>query len=363
VVAVRVAGLTKRYGVTPVVDDVSFVAEDAEFVTLLGPSGCGKTTTLRCIAGLERPDGGTISIHDAPVCGPGVFVPIHKREIGMVFQSYAVWPHMTVAENVGFPLKLRKIRGTEGRDKIAHALDLVALGDLGSRYPYELSGGQQQRVALARALVYDPRVLLLDEPLSNLDAKLREQMRGELRAVQRRIGVTTIYVTHDQAEAMELSDTIVVMNAGHVEQIGNAMDVYRTPASPFVRTFVGLVNELSGRVRSVIDGTSEVDLADVALVAACPTALLPEPGQAVQLWIRPEDLIVARDQPSGATNTLPARVSHVVFQGSWIEYRLTCGSLELRAVARADEPFSEGDTVWCQLPVERLHLDNGQGNE
>jgi iron(III) transport system ATP-binding protein len=276
----------------------------------------------------------------------------------MVFQSYAVWPHMTVAENVGFPLKLRKVKSPERQERIERALDLVALGGLGSRYPYELSGGQQQRVALARALVYDPRVLLLDEPLSNLDAKLREQMRGELRAVQRRIGVTTVYVTHDQAEAMELSDTIVVMNAGHVEQIGNAMDVYRTPASPFVRTFVGLVNELTGRVRSAVSGKAEVNVGDVVVVAPCQTEPHPAAGQAVQLWIRPENVVVARDLPSTATNTMPARVTHVVFQGSWIEYRLSCGGFELRAVARADEAFAEGDIVQCHLPFERLHLDS-----
>jgi iron(III) transport system ATP-binding protein len=358
VVAVRVEGLVKRYATTRVVDEVSFSADDGEFVTLLGPSGCGKTTTLRCIAGLERPDEGSIAIGETTVFGPGVFVPIHKRHIGMVFQSYAVWPHMTVAANVGFPLRLRRVPTREARERVQQALELVDLAALGERYPYQLSGGQQQRVALARALVYNPRVLLLDEPLSNLDAKLREQMRGELRAVQRRIGVTTVYVTHDQAEAMELSDRIVVMNRGKVEQVGGAIDIYRHPASAFVRTFVGLVNQFPGVVgQAETDGPAEVTCAvgSLQVVTAMGDAQLGA-GEQVGLWIRPEDVRVSRAFPPGSANVLPARVARVVFQGSWIEYWLRLGTTDMRVVSASGELFQEGEEVRCQLPIERLRL-------
>jgi iron(III) transport system ATP-binding protein len=356
-VAVRVEGLVKRYGTALAVDGVSFTVEDGAFVTLLGPSGCGKTTTLRCVAGLERPEAGSVRIGDSLVCGPGIFVPIHRRQIGMVFQSYAIWPHMTAADNVRFPLRLRRVPRAEAQQRVQRALDLVDLGQLGERYPYQLSGGQQQRVALARALVYDPRVLLLDEPLSNLDAKLREQMRHELRAVQRRIGVTTIYVTHDQAEAMELSDDIVVMNAGRIEQIGDAIEIYRRPRTPFVRSFVGLVNELPGTVETSDGQHARIRVGSAWLDALTGEASAVRPGQSVRLWIRPEDVVLTRHSPPDDQNVLPARVARVVYQGSSVEYWLEVGTTsQIRAVAANHDVLAEDVTVACQLPLERLRL-------
>jgi iron(III) transport system ATP-binding protein len=236
--------VVKRFGHLTAVDHLNLDVQEGEFLTLLGPSGCGKSTTLRLIAGLERPNEGTIKLGDR-IMSSGesrVFTPPEKRGMGMVFQSYAVWPHMTVAQNVGFPLKLRRVPRAEQQERVSNALRMVGLEGLESRGATQLSGGQQQRVALARALVHNPSVLLLDEPLSNLDAKLREQMRLELRLLQRRLQITTIFVTHDQAEAMVLSDRIIVMNHGHVEQIGGPDEIYERPNTRFVMDFVGRVN-------------------------------------------------------------------------------------------------------------------------
>src|SRR6266511_3809948 len=238
---IHVERLVKQFGGQRALDEVDFRVDDGELFTLLGPSGCGKSTTLMCVAGLQRPEGGRIVVGGETFFDPGrrVNVPAERRNLGIVFQSYAVWPHMTVAENLAFPLKLRKLRRQERRARIEEVLALVEMTTYADRYPHQLSGGQQQRVALARALVYSPNVLLLDEPLSNLDAKLREHMRLELRGIQRRLGITTIFVTHDQTEAMTLSDRVAVMNAGQFEQVATPRDVYERPATPFVRDFLG----------------------------------------------------------------------------------------------------------------------------
>src|SRR5215218_6126673 len=243
----NVSHLRKQFAVgRPAVDDVSFRIAAGEIVVLLGPSGCGKTTTLRCIAGLEQPTAGTISIGGDEVAAPerGVHVPPRARNIGMVFQSYAVWPHMTVRQNVNYPLRHRKVPREQADQKVNRVLDLVGLSEYSERPVTQLSGGQMQRVALARALVYEPRILLLDEPLSNLDAKLRLDMRSEIRALQTELGVTALYVTHDQEEALSISDRVMVMAQGRIEQISAPWDLYNRPQTLFVASFVGTSNIL-----------------------------------------------------------------------------------------------------------------------
>src|SRR4249919_1167072 len=248
--------VVKRFGAVNAVDGVSFTIERGEFFTLLGPSGCGKSTTLRLVAGLEEPDNGEIFISGKPVAvaARGIFLPPEKRQLGMVFQSYAIWPHLSVFENIAFPLRVRKESGDAVRQRVLQALDVVGLAGLAERGATQLSGGQQQRVALARALVYEPAILLLDEPLSNLDAKLREQMRVEIRALQKKLGLTILYVTHDQAEAMTLSDRIAVVNRGRFEQVGAPEEVYEKPATPFVAEFLGRTVSLEGKIAK--NGTS-----------------------------------------------------------------------------------------------------------
>src|SRR5947207_3047248 len=247
---VRATGLVKTFGPVVAVNDLSFEAKAGELLTLLGPSGCGKTTTLRLVAGLERPDRGEIHVGDRPLSSTesGLFVPPERRGLGMVFQSYAIWPHMTVFENVAYPLTLRHVKSSEVKQRVEQTLELVGLGALHDRPSTLLSGGQQQRVALARALVYSPDILLLDEPLSNLDAKLRNLMRVELKRLQERVSVTVLFVTHDQIEAMSLSSRLAVMNHGHIEQLGSPQDVYERPETPFVEDFLGRVVRFRGTI-------------------------------------------------------------------------------------------------------------------
>ncbi|OWY62764.1 ABC transporter ATP-binding protein, partial [cyanobacterium TDX16] len=267
----RIEGLSKRFDDHLALDDVSIEARDGELLTLLGPSGCGKSTTLWSIAGLHAPDAGTITIGDETVFDGAkrIDVPPERRACGVVFQSYAVWPHMTVADNVGYPLKLRRTKRQQRDARIAEVLELVELGDLAERYPHQLSGGQQQRVALARALAHPPRLLLLDEPFSNLDAKLRERARVWLRHLQQEVGVTTVFVTHDQDEALSMSDRVVVMDHGVVHQVGTPEEVYEQPADLFVADFVGTVNLLEATAvgRSGEQLEVKVDGLDVPIVA------------------------------------------------------------------------------------------------
>src|SRR5499433_3913094 len=286
---VRASGLVKTFGSVVAVNDLSFEAKAGEFLTLLGPSGCGKTTTLRLVAGLERLDRGEIQVGGRPLSSTqsGLFVPPERRGMGMVFQSYAIWPHMTVFENVAFPLQELRVPRAEIRDRVMAILGTVGLSGLHARPAPMLSGGQQQRVALARALVSNPEVLLLDEPLSNLDARLREEMRFELRDMQARLGITSIFVTHDQAEAMTLSDRIIVMRGGHIEQEGRPEDVYQRPRTPFVMDFLGRANHLPARIALDDDGRR------IAIVAGgCGVPLLDaaewDDGAEVLLAFRPE---------------------------------------------------------------------------
>ena len=254
---IEIQNLFKRFKNVVAINHIQLEVNKGEMLTLLGPSGCGKTTTLRCIAGLEKPDEGDIVIDGKPMLSQG-FVQPSKRGIGMVFQNYAVWPHMKVYNNIVYGLKLQRLSRQSIKEKAQKVLELVGLDGLEDRYPAQLSGGQQQRVALARALVGNPKVLLLDEPLSNLDAKLREELRFEIKSLVRRMGITSVYVTHDQAEAMVISDRIAVMDSGNVVQIGTAQEIYQKPANRFVADFIGTMNFMSGEVIEVVPNTNEV---------------------------------------------------------------------------------------------------------
>jgi ABC-type Fe3+/spermidine/putrescine transport system ATPase subunit len=331
-VAIAVRDLARHYGAVHAIDGVSFDIADGEFVSLLGPSGCGKTTTLRCIAGLEDPTGGSIAVDGRVMSAPaqGILVPTHERRIGMVFQSYAVWPHMTVAENVAFPLTVRGVAAAEAMRQVEEALQTVGMAHLAARHPSQLSGGQQQRVALARAIVGSPRVLLFDEPLSNLDAKLREGMRIEIRRLQRRLGIAAVYVTHDREEALSMSDRVIVMAAGRIAQIGSPKDLYRRPRSRFVADFVGKVGLIAlqrgdGGWRTA-DGTAiRAEAAEVA-------------GEAALAAVRPESIrLVAGDAsaPDGV-NCLPGRVAEAQYLGPFTEYVVETAGGSLRAYAQVD---------------------------
>ena len=290
--ALRVSGLRKTFGAVVAVADVSLDAAPGEFLSLLGPSGCGKSTVLRMVAGLVEPDAGQIVLAGEDI----TTVPVHRRNLGLVFQSYALFPHMTVFENVAFGPRRRGVGEAELRPRVERMLELVRLGALGARYPRELSGGQQQRVALARALVTEPRVLLLDEPLSNLDALLRDEMRVELKRLQERLGTTMIFVTHDQAEALILSDRVVVMEAGRVVQVGRPEEVYRRPATPFVARFLGRANFLTGTIATLEASGVVIAMEGGLSVVAAPRPGL-RPGERVQVAIRQESI---RLEPAGA---------------------------------------------------------------
>jgi putative spermidine/putrescine transport system ATP-binding protein len=320
--------VSKRYGPVRAVDRVSLAIAQGERLALLGPSGCGKTSTLNLIAGFLEPDEGAIRIAGRDVAR----VAAHKRNTGMVFQSYALFPHLTVADNVAFGLRMRRVDRAEIARRVGEALRLVRLGGLAGRYPRQLSGGQQQRVALARALVIRPEILLLDEPLSNLDAKLRQEMRMELVEILEEVGITTIFVTHDQEEALALSDRVVVMHEGRVEQVGTPSQVYEAPATAFVAKFLGEANVLRGRVTAAgaaeivceIDGGHRVRSERPAEVAV---------GDPVEVIVRAERLHLS-PAPSGLANSFPARLEHVLYLGSDIRYLVRLGEHRLIAVEK-----------------------------
>ncbi|MDX1742742.1 MAG: ABC transporter ATP-binding protein [Ruegeria sp.] len=341
--SVTLKNIVKRFGSFTAVHPTNLEIPEGAFVTLLGPSGCGKTTNLRMIAGLLDPSEGEILIGGKRVND----VPIHKRNLGIVFQNYALFPHKTVAENVAFGLKYRDVPKADIAGKVQAALDLVQLPDVGDRYPKALSGGQQQRIALARAVVIEPEVLLLDEPLSALDANLREDMRVELKRIQHQIGVTTVFVTHDQSEALAMSDTIVVMSAGRVEQVGSPSDVYNTPASEFVANFLGASNILAGHCE-------QKDASGAVLEAPLFGKVHVPPDKAVQVQQGPAKLVLRAEKltlfdESTETNgliTAPARVETVDYQGQTVRYFVRVGDTQLQAINMIDgAPFAEGSTV------------------
>jgi iron(III) transport system ATP-binding protein len=330
---ITVQGLSKKFGRETALSDITFSVRDKEFLTLLGPSGCGKTTTLMSIAGFQRPDGGMIS------CGErvffdrdrDVFVVAEDRNLGMVFQSYAIWPHLTVFGNVAFPLKIRRMKKDALRRRVLETLELVEMAGYAGRYPHELSGGQQQRVALARALVYAPAVLLLDEPFSNLDAKLRERARTWLKRLQEELGLTTLFVTHDQDEALSLSDRIVVMNAGKVLQVGGPEDIYHRPATRLVAEFLGRCNSLTAKV--VAAASPSTGAARLILSAnGKPVTVMDEglaAGDLVQLAVRPEAVELVDSASADAENTFQAELRTVSFLGDHYLYELDVDGLAL----------------------------------
>ncbi|HWE20967.1 MAG TPA: ABC transporter ATP-binding protein [Hyphomicrobiaceae bacterium] len=347
---ITIRGLTKRYaGEAAAVRDLALDVADGSFVTLLGPSGCGKTTTLRLIAGFLRPDAGTIEAGGKLVSSPEHVVPPEARGMGMVFQNYAVWPHKTVYENVVFGLKLRRIPAPEARAKVRDALALVNLAGLEDRLPGELSGGQQQRVALARSLVVEPGILLLDEPLSNLDAKLRERMRGELKDLQRRTGITFVYVTHDQAEALALSDKIAVIQSGRLVQLGTPREVYERPASRDVADFMGLVNLVRATVAAA-DGPRLTLRTAAGWIIEAEGKAPGRPGTEVEVAIRPENVHLGAPEAPEASGPNRARIADSTFLGSLMEYQVALqdGSL-LRAQAHPSLQFAVGDEVTVRL--------------
>jgi iron(III) transport system ATP-binding protein len=336
------------------VDRVSFNVEEGRFYTLLGPSGCGKTTTLRCIAGLEKADEGEIIVAGEKVFSASnrTFVPAYRRPIGMVFQSYAIWPHMTVFENVAFPLRVgkQKVSNDEIRRKVMTAVEQVELGGYEDRMATQLSGGQQQRLALARALVREPKVLLLDEPLSNLDAKLRERMRVELRELQRRLGITTLYVTHDQIEALSMSNVIAVMSAGVTVQEGTPREIYLQPRSKFVAQFIGSTNQISGQVTSRgSDGMGIVRTEEGEISCGILTEL--KAGDKVVVVVRPESIVLHQNKPSHRDNILEGKIGAAMFLGEYVDCTIELG----KNVLETHQPHSlrvrRGDTVWVELPV------------
>jgi iron(III) transport system ATP-binding protein len=331
------------------IDGVSLTVNPGKLLTLLGPSGCGKTTTLRCLAGLERPDRGRIVIDNRVVFDSeqGIFVPPSERALGMVFQSYAIWPHMTVFENVAFPLRVardRKYSAAEIKQEVGRVLEMVRLGGYENRASTQLSGGQQQRLAFARGLVRKPTLLLLDEPLSNLDAKLREQMRVELKRLQRTLGVTTVYVTHDQSEALALSDEIAVFNAGRIVQRGSPQEIYRRPGSQYVADFVGSANFLHGTVAGRVGDMATVDTPHGTI--RCTFAEAVQPGQNVVVTARPEDLIISDKHPGDALNVLAGKIAHRVFLGEVTDYFVDLGGgREIRVRAAPEIDLAIGRSV------------------
>jgi iron(III) transport system ATP-binding protein len=335
--------------------DASFELEAGTFFTLLGPSGCGKTTTLRCIAGLETPDDGVIAVDDRRLfdAKARINVPVEQRAIGMVFQSYAIWPHMTVAENVAFPLTVAKrSKRAEIKEAVRRALAVVDLDGFQERSATRLSGGQQQRVALARAIVHEPGLLLLDEPLSNLDAQLRDDMRGELKRLQSKIGITTVYVTHDQSEALALSDRIAVIERGRIIQIGSPQDIYFRPANPFVARFVGATNLLPGRLLGMSEGRGQVEILSGRRIQC----VVPQPiadASAVSVSIRPESIRLSPQPSSTGDNCLAGRIGGVTFLGATRRIDVMSDGVALQVATSSDQPLPAEGEVWLLFAPER----------
>jgi len=355
--SVELVRVTKRFGTTVAVDDLTLTVEPGEFLSLLGPSGCGKTTTLRMLAGFEHPEAGIIRISGADVAG----VPPYRRDVNTVFQHYALFPHMSVAENVAYGLRQKSVSRPEILRRVGEALEMVAMGKLARRRPRQLSGGQQQRVALARALVNRPAVLLLDEPLGALDRKLRQEMQIELKLLQSQVGITFLYVTHDQEEALSMSDRIAVMLDGRIEQLGEPERIYDRPESAFVAGFIGLNNFFPGIARADrggLDGAGFVSGADH--VGADVVA-----GKAALLSVRPEHVQVQTDEPTSRPNRVRGVLAGVSHLGEVIQYVVHVGDLELLSRRPRDvaERLPVGEPVWCSWSAAQAHVFTDRGTE
>jgi iron(III) transport system ATP-binding protein len=352
---VEVRGLVKLFGADRAVDDVSFNVPKGKFLTLLGPSGCGKTTTLMSIAGLHAIDAGQISVGGMVYTAPdrGFFLPPEKRDIGMVFQSYAIWPHMTAAQNIAYPLEIRKAAREEIDARVADVLKLVGLTRMADKMATQLSGGQQQRAALARAIVSRPRLLLFDEPLSNLDLKLREQMRLELKRIQNEVGITSIYVTHDQAEALVMSDEIIVMSKGRIQQRGVPREIYGQPANAYVSNFIGAANLLKGRIISVTaPGRGEVEIVAGSSKAqlSCKLGAGIAAGAETVISVRPENVEATRQNGGGPS--LEGEVIQTIFLGNCVDCRVRWGEFEWKVMAHPRTGLKAGEKVYLRLDPE-----------
>ena len=350
----EVRNVSKRFGDTVAVDDVSFEVHDGEFLFLIGPSGCGKTTTLRIIGGYEHATSGDVAIRGHVVND----VPLERRNIGMVFQSYALFPHMTVTQNVEYGLRMRRVPADERRERVRSVLELVELSELGERYPAQLSGGQRQRVALGRVIAYEPDILLLDEPLANLDKRLRDVMRVELKKLQEKVGITTVYVTHDQEEALTMADRLVVMEGGRMLQIGSPKELYNTPATSFVATFLGETSSFRGAVESDEGGVAHVAMDD-GFRATFRHRDDVSVGGRVMVSIRPEAVTVTPEPPDGNENIVAGIVDFASYLGSHVVYiiRIEGG----HALVRASEPipsgearFAQGDRVFASWDIDHV---------
>jgi iron(III) transport system ATP-binding protein len=365
---IEVSGLVKAYGdgssAVQAVSGVSFEVQTGSLVSLLGPSGCGKTTTMRLLAGLERPTAGEITIGGKLVASPerGVFTPVHRRSIGMVFQSYAVWPHMTVGSNVAFPLKVERprLRKSEITRRVTDVLQLVGLGHLADRPATALSGGQQQRVALARALVRQPTLLLLDEPLSNLDAGLREVMREEIRDLQQRLGITTVFVTHDRAEALAISDEVIVMNDGLIVEQGLPQEIYSWPRSAFTAGFLGVSNRFDGSIGDITGGVTTVETRHGPL--RCPAKPEGRVGDPVSVFLRPEAFAVSRSTADAQAWTGTVRFS--IYNGDSWDYHVEIGGEVVKVRAYREKiGLTRGDVVHIVADGgAAIVIDNANGD-
>jgi len=346
---IELEDVTKRYGDVVANDHVTLRIRRGELMTLLGPSGCGKTTALRCITGQNTPDEGRVRIDGKDVTD----VPTHRRELGMVFQNFALFPHMTVFGNVEFPLMIRRVDKARRREMVMEALKLIRLEKYADHYPRQLSGGQQQRVGLARALVYRPKVLLLDEPLSNLDAKLREEMRFEIRDLQQRLGITAVYVTHDQEEALALSDRVAVMNRGRVQQVGTPAEIYTQPATKFVADFIGLSDFIAAKVATIEEGRAILAIGPERLSAPAIEGL--HEGQDVLLFIRPADVQI-RPAAERQENSLVGTITKGTYLGDKYDYRVDVEGTEVRVQTHGAERFDVGQPVALHFPFARCSI-------
>ncbi|MBW2428591.1 MAG: ABC transporter ATP-binding protein [Deltaproteobacteria bacterium] len=355
---IEIQNLFKRFKDVVAINHIRLDVNQGEMLTLLGPSGCGKTTTLRCIAGLEKPDEGDIGIDGRPMLSQG-FVQPSRRGIGMVFQNYAVWPHMKVFSNVVYGLKLQKIPRQKIREKAQQVLELVGLDGLEDRYPAQLSGGQQQRVALARALVSNPKVLLLDEPLSNLDAKLREELRFEIKSLVRRMGITAVYVTHDQAEAMVISDRIAVMEAGNIVQIGTPQEIYAKPANRFVADFIGTMNFMPGEIVQVLQDRDQAYVQtefSKNMLCKMPDGKAVKAGEKVYASIRPEDVEIFMEPPQTGENLFKGTIAHKAYLGNFLYFFVSVNDTMIRVQVPHYVPQKEGQELYLVLNPQKCMI-------